>query len=146
MPSLCDVNVLLALCHADHVHHDSALHWLAGVNTPAEVVICRVSQLGLLRLLNTPAVMLGQPRDVKTAWHDYDILLSDQRFAYHDEPPHLDTSLRRIMPAKLISPKLWQDAYLAALAITAGLSFVTFDRGFRQFAGLDLLLLDGEKS
>lgn len=40
------------------------------------------------------------------------------------------------------SPKLWMDAWLAAFAICAGLQLVTFDRGFAQFAGLELLLLD----
>jgi toxin-antitoxin system PIN domain toxin len=141
MPSLCDVNVLLAICHADHVHHDSALQWLADVNAPAGVALCRVSQLGLLRLLNTPAVMLGQPRNVKAAWQDYDTLMTDERFAFMSEPLQLDAALRRIMPPKLVSPRLWQDAYLAAFAIAAGLQFVTFDRGFRQFTDLDLLLL-----
>jgi predicted nucleic acid-binding protein len=41
------------------------------------------------------------------------------------------------------SPKLCMDAYLAAFAITANLSLVTFDAGFRQFeqAGLKRPLL-----
>jgi predicted nucleic acid-binding protein len=33
------------------------------------------------------------------------------------------------------------DAYLAAFAITAGLRLVTTDTAFRQFAGLDHLIL-----
>ena len=142
MPSLCDVNVLLALCHADHVHHDRAHEWLAEVNAPGDVLICRISQLGLLRLLNTPAVMLGEPRDVKTAWQDYDALMMDERFAFASESPQLDAAFRRIMPIKLVSPKVWQDAYLAAFAISADLRFVTFDQAFRQFRDLDLLLLE----
>jgi predicted nucleic acid-binding protein len=40
------------------------------------------------------------------------------------------------------SPKLWMDAWLAALAMGANLQLVTFDRGFTQFDGLNLLLLD----
>ena len=39
------------------------------------------------------------------------------------------------------SPKLWMDAYLAAFAIQANCESVTFDAGFRQFAGLRLELL-----
>ena len=144
MPSLCDVNVLLAICHADHVHHDRALQWLAKVGMPAEVGICRISQLGLLRLLNTPAVMLGQPRDVKAAWQDYDMLMSDERFTFVSEPLQLSAVMRRIMPPGLISPRLWADAYLAAFAIAGGLQFVTFDQGFRQFTNLDLLLLSDD--
>ena len=39
------------------------------------------------------------------------------------------------------SPKLWMDAYLAAFAELSGMRFVTFDKAFRQFPKLDLLLL-----
>ncbi|MCL4504860.1 MAG: PIN domain-containing protein [Chloroflexi bacterium] len=141
MPSLCDINVLLAICHADHSHHDTALHWLDGVEAASGIAVCRVSQIGLLRLLNNPAVMLGQARDVKAAWHDYDIMMSDERFVFVNEPYSLEDTLRRIMRSSLISPRLWQDAYLAAFAIAAGIQFVSFDRGFRQFGNLDLLLL-----
>ncbi|HEY3291027.1 MAG TPA: TA system VapC family ribonuclease toxin [Anaerolineae bacterium] len=141
MPSLFDVNVLLAICHADHVHHSNAMQWLDSIEMRSDIVVCRVSQLGLLRLLNTPAVMLGQSRDVSGAWRDYDKLLYDQRFVFLNEPYQMDAIWRCMMPARLISPKLWQDAYLAAFAIAAGLRFVTFDRGFRQFTNLDLLLL-----
>lgn len=141
MPSLCDVNVLLALCHEDHVHHPRALQWLDTIHTPAEAVICRISQLGLLRLLNTPAVMLGQPCDVVSAWSVYDAVMADERFVFADEPPELEAALRRMMPSRLVSPRLWQDAYLAAFAYSAGLQFITFDVGFRQFPDLDLVVL-----
>jgi uncharacterized protein len=141
MPSLCDVNLLLALCHEDHIHHESALRWLAGVQKVGDAVVCRVSQLGLLRLLNNPAVMLGDPRNVKAAWQVYDTLMSDERFVFRGEPASLETVLRNIMPPTLVSPKLWQDVYQAAFAIAAGFEFVTFDTGFRQFKQLDLLLL-----
>jgi predicted nucleic acid-binding protein len=33
------------------------------------------------------------------------------------------------------------DAYLAAFALSAGCRMVTTDEAFRQFAGLDLLLI-----
>lgn len=41
-----------------------------------------------------------------------------------------------------VSPKLWMDAYLAAFAVTAGLTMVTIDVGFRQFSGLGQIVLD----
>lgn len=40
------------------------------------------------------------------------------------------------------SPKLWQDAYLAAFAVTADLGLITFDHGFSKFTGLRLEILD----
>jgi predicted nucleic acid-binding protein len=39
------------------------------------------------------------------------------------------------------APKRWMDAYLAAFAIAAGQRLVTFDQGFRSYAGLDVLML-----
>jgi predicted nucleic acid-binding protein len=39
------------------------------------------------------------------------------------------------------SRKLWMDAYLAAFALAGGYQMVTTDTAFRQFHGLDLMLL-----
>jgi predicted nucleic acid-binding protein len=39
------------------------------------------------------------------------------------------------------SPKVWNDAFLAALAMTAGFDLVTFDKGFAQYAGLRFTIL-----
>ena len=39
------------------------------------------------------------------------------------------------------SPKVWNDAYLAAFARTAGLTLITFDRGFAQFTDLTAAIL-----
>lgn len=141
MLSLCDANVLLALCHADHVHHGAAMRWLDAVDRRAAVVVCRISQLTLLRLLNTPAVMLGRPRTVRECWRDYDTLMSDERIAFAREPNGIERAVRSLMPGSLVSPKLWQDAYLAAFAVASGFALVTFDAAFRQFREVDLVLL-----
>ncbi len=39
------------------------------------------------------------------------------------------------------SPKVWMDAYLAAFAVAGNYQFVTNDKAFRQFEGLDLVML-----
>jgi predicted nucleic acid-binding protein len=38
------------------------------------------------------------------------------------------------------SPKLWNDAYLAAFALAAQLEVVSFDTGFAQFKGVKCLI------
>jgi len=38
-------------------------------------------------------------------------------------------------------PKVWMDAFLAAFAMTGGYQLVTTDRAFKQFKGLDVLVL-----
>ena len=40
------------------------------------------------------------------------------------------------------SPKLWMDAYLAAFALAGEYRLVTTDAAYRQFKGLDLLVLE----
>jgi predicted nucleic acid-binding protein len=55
MAALPDINVLLPLTYGAHVHHAAAVAWLDTVQEDGELVLCRVSQLGLLRLLNNPA-------------------------------------------------------------------------------------------
>jgi predicted nucleic acid-binding protein len=53
VPALCDVNVLLALVTDHHTLHGLAVRWADTV--PADgAVLCRVAQMGLLRLLNNP--------------------------------------------------------------------------------------------
>ena len=54
MAALPDINVLVALSYGANVHHTSALAWLDAVQKDGDVILCRLSQLGLLRLLNNP--------------------------------------------------------------------------------------------
>ena len=54
MAALPDINVLVALSYGAHVHHAAALAWLDAVQKDGDVILCRLSQLGLLRLLNNP--------------------------------------------------------------------------------------------
>lgn len=141
MPSLCDVNVLLALTYGRHAHHRAAAAWLATIGDAKAVVVCRQTQLGLMRLLSTRAVMGGDALDAAGCWAVLDVLMSDERFAFAPEPLGFESEFRRAMRGASVSPKLWQDAYLAAFAIAGGLTLVTFDSGFKAVEGLELRLL-----
>lgn len=141
MSSLCDVNVLLALVYERHAHHRAAAAWLAPINDVEAVVVCRQTQLGLLRLLSTRAVMVGDVLDAAGCWAVLDVMMSDERFVFSPEPPKLEPVFRHIMSATSVAPKVWQDAYLAAFAIAGGMTLVTFDAGFRGIADLELALL-----
>jgi predicted nucleic acid-binding protein len=68
-------------------------------------------------------------------------MMSDERFAFGSEPPELEPVFRHIMRGVSVSPKVWQDAYLAAFTIAGGLTLVTFDGLFSSVAGLELTLL-----
>ncbi len=136
MASLCDVNFLLALCYERHEHHPIAKANLNAATSAGERVVCRVTQLGLLRLLSNPAVMTESVCMTDEAWQVYDTMMADHRFSYRDEPGGLQAKLRAFTKDFPFSPKLWQDAYLAAFAVSASLDFLTFDQGFKKFAGL----------
>ena len=75
------------------------------------------------------------------AWSVYDRILADERFVFRSEPANLEPLMRRLTQANTPSPKLWQDAFLAAFALASGLHLATFDRGFQQFPDLQLILL-----
>ena len=145
MASLCDVNFLLPLCHEKHEHFQVATARLAATSAVGQFVVCRASQLGLLRLLSNPAAMKDSVCSTDEAWKVYDTLMADDRFTYRDEPAGLQAKLREFTTGFPFSPKLWQDAYLAAFAANAGLGMVTFDQGFNKFSGLrpEILLPPG---
>jgi len=138
---LCDISVLLPLCSDRHVHHQAACAWVEEVKKRHEIMVCRVTQLGLLRLLNSPAVMKEDALPTAECWRVYETLMGDERFVFRPEPADLEKALKSATLPYSFAPKLWQDAYLAAFAISAGLQLVTFDRGFRGFRGLDCLVL-----
>jgi toxin-antitoxin system PIN domain toxin len=140
MAGLCDVNCLLALCYDRHVHHSAALSWLEQQDE-LSVVVCRSTQLALLRLLTNANVMIEDVCNLKQAWKNYDTMMEDERFDFYAEPMDLEQHFRRYTASGRVSPKLWQDAYLAAFARASKLRLVTFDGGFQQFEGLHLTLL-----
>ena len=143
MPSLCDINLLLAICYDRHEHHPAAREWLERQEENT-IAICRITQLGLLRLLSNSSVMLENVCTLAQAWVVYDTTLSDERFEFLAEPDGLEQFLRHYTSTGQVSPKRWQDAYLAAFARAAKLHLATFDRGFKNYEGFRLTLLSGE--
>jgi toxin-antitoxin system PIN domain toxin len=141
MHAIADVSWLLPLCYGNHEHHESALRWLEQLPDGSPVAICRLAQMGLLRLLSNPAVMGVDVCGTDAAWKINDRLLGDPRFAFAEEPRGLETVLRSLTKGFPYSPKLWQDAYLAAFAVASDLPLVTFDRGFQKFRSLKSIIL-----
>jgi toxin-antitoxin system PIN domain toxin len=123
---LVDVGVWLAAVWGRHVHYPVASRWLNGqVN---DLVFCRVTQIGLLRLLSNPAIMGDDAVDRSQAWWLFDQLWSDERVLWADEPDQLDAVWRAISARDDKSHKLWTDDYLAAFAQAGDLTLATLDR------------------
>ena len=140
MRILTDVNILLALVYDENEHHHHATQWLKSVVND-RIIVCRTTQSALLRLLTLSSLMQANVLTMGEAWGVYDRLMSDGRFVFASEPENLEDIWRALCPAKMIAPKKWMDAYLAAFAIAVGAQLVTLDRGFRDFPGLNLHLL-----
>jgi toxin-antitoxin system PIN domain toxin len=145
--NLCDSNVWLALALSEHVHHAAAEDWFETVLKPGEIHFCRATQQAFLRLLSNSAVLApygNPPLTNRQAWDAYSALLADYRIELRaGEPPGLEAQWTSFALRASASPKLWMDAYLAAFALTAGYRMVTTDVAFRQFRGLDVLVLGG---
>ena len=62
--------------------------------------------------------------------------ISDPKVAFIDEPGGTEARWRSLTQATTLTPKVWNDAYLAAFAELAGLEVVTFDKGFSKFTNV----------
>ena len=138
---LLDINVWLGLAFQRHTNHVSAVAWFR-TKRSALCCFCRATQSGFLRLASSPAAMKTAAVTLKGAWNAYDALLADPNIGYADEPDGVEPIWRAFTQRANRSPKLWNDAYLAAFAIAAGgYEVVTFDGGFSQFPGLTCTIL-----
>lgn len=143
--NLCDANVWLALALSKHVHQRVAREWFEHVADVDAILFCRATQQTFLQLLTNAAVLApygNPPLSNREAWAAYEAFLADDRVTLRsDEPGGLTARWQAFAVRDGASPKLWMDAYLAAFAMAAGCRLVTTDAGFRQFPGLDLVLL-----
>lgn len=141
---LADSNVWLALALSKHEFHAATVSWLADCKPPETAAFCRSTQQSFLRLLTTTAVLAPYglpPLTNKAAWQMYEGFLGDERILWAPEPVGVETRWNKLAAKSQASPKLWMEAYLAAFAMAGGYQLVTTDNAFRQFKGLDLLLL-----
>jgi toxin-antitoxin system PIN domain toxin len=123
MRALLDVNVLIALLDAGHVHHAQAMSWL-GDNINKGWASCPLTQNGCIRVMsqaaypNTrpPAAIAKRLREAtQTSAHEF----------WADDISLLDASLFDWQ--ELLHSRQLTDAYLLALAMKHGGVFVTFD-------------------
>ena len=112
------------------MHSDAAWAWFSR-QEDNRFCFCRFTQLGLLRLLATSAVMGKDVRTIGEAWKVYDRWLEDSRVGLRQEAFELDVAFRAATRSvsRLSSPKALGDCYLLAVSQVADATLVTFDRG-----------------
>lgn len=144
MRRLVDTSVWLALAIDTHEFHAAAVEWLNGLSSTEPIVFCRSTQQSFMRLLTTSYVFRPHvlpPLTNRESWDAYELWAARDNVSFAEEPPNLEVEWRALSSRPTSSPKLWMDSYLAAFAIAGGYQLVTLDAGFRQFAGLDLVVL-----
>jgi toxin-antitoxin system PIN domain toxin len=122
--SLLDVNVLIALLDAAHVHHRLASDWFAA-NIGQGWASCPLTQNGCLRILSQPRYPNAVPL-AEAALRLGDALRHASHQFWPDELSLLDagtTSWERLLSGLQLT-----DSYLLALAVKRGGRLVTFDR------------------
>jgi toxin-antitoxin system PIN domain toxin len=134
-----DANLWLALLWQRHIHSKRANQWFEEAATE-QFFFCRFTQITVLRLLTTAAIMGPDVRTMSQAWALWDRIWGDNRICFLAEPEALEDEFRLRSKMKSWSPKVWADAYLLAFAASAGLRLVTFDRALKT-RGVDVLIL-----
>ncbi len=121
MTYLLDVNVLVALFDAAHVHHDAAHRWFGAIGKESWAT-CPITENGLVRVLSNPS------------YPTVSASVSERLCAFCSQPGHVfwsaDVSLRddtRFDLSRLRGHKQITDLYLAALAARQGGKLATFD-------------------
>jgi hypothetical protein len=141
MSYLADVNLWLALAFESHVHHASASLWFDGLASDEVCLFCRFTQIGFLRLATNPKAFGEEAVGLSDAWRLYDMFRADPRVKFADEPTGIEVAWREFTARQSFSPKVWNDAYLAAFVQATGMQFVTFDQGFSQYADVACKIL-----
>jgi predicted nucleic acid-binding protein len=112
------------------MHSEAAWAWFSEQQNHS-FLFCRFTQLGLMRLLATSAIMGEDALSIGETWKVYDRWLEDPRIATRQEPFDFETAFRAATRRFLrsSSPKALGDCYLLAFGQATGATLVTFDRG-----------------
>jgi predicted nucleic acid-binding protein len=102
-----------------------------------DLLFCRSTEMGLLRLITQQKVMNLYSRQALTNAEASSFLAQvyqDPAVGGVDEPSTTRSLWLKTASTQWASPNVWIDGYLAALAISLGAEMVTFDQGFKSYA------------
>lgn len=123
MRALLDVNVLIALLDAQHLHHDAAGRWLAE-NIGHGWATCPITENGCVRIMAQPGYPNSLPASI-VAERLREATATDHHRFWPDDVSLLDPRVADW--EQVIGHKQITDAYLLALAVKRNGRFVTFD-------------------
>lgn len=110
MNYLLDVNALIALAHASHVHHGRALAWFRSLPTSGTTLgTCALTELGFVRV----SVQTGLQTDVASARQALAALKTSSRVKFELLADSLGAET---LPAFARTPNRLTDGHLLVLA------------------------------
>ena len=122
--ALLDVNVLIALLDAAHVHHDMAMDWLER-DLAHGWASCPITQAGCIRIMCQPAYP-GAFKAAEVAQRLKEAAATEHHAFWPDD---VDLLAEQTLDwRRLLGHRQVTDAYLLALATGHDGRFVTFDR------------------
>lgn len=130
MSALLDINCLIALFDAAHVHHRRAHQWLIA-NRADGWATCPLTQNGVMRILSQPNYPSGLQITEVARRLAQATAASDHEF-WPDDLPISDA--KYFDHAKIRGAKALTDIYLLALAVRRDGHLVTFDHGIATAA------------
>jgi toxin-antitoxin system PIN domain toxin len=124
MIALLDINTLIALFDAAHVHHETAHAWMTR-NRTLGWATCPITQNGCVRVMSQSSYPGHLP--VAEIARRFAIAMAVPEHTFWSDSISLcDTS--RFEPTRILTPRTLTDIYLLGLARENGGRLVTFDR------------------
>lgn len=124
--ALLDVNLLVALFDADHVHHELAHDWFDD-NRTGGWATCPVTEIGFVRVLANPAYGSAVSDAAALVERLRKFCASGHHQFWGDSVSLRDQKI--FNPSFVVGYRQLTDVYLLGLARKMGGRLVTFDRG-----------------
>lgn len=134
--NLLDVNVLVYSYRQDSSQHEAYRSWLQSlVNGPQPFALAEQALEGFLRITTHPRIFETPSRLTEVLDFVERLRSSPGCRIVHPSPGHWDLFVKLCRQAD-VRGNLIPDAWLAALAIESGCTWITTDRDFARFPGL----------
>jgi len=132
-----DVNVLVNAFRPDAEHHSICHSWLdTTINAPSQFGLASNALSGFLRIVTHPKVFV-QPSPLEEALDYCDLLLGVEHSVVLNPGSRHWAIFSGLCNQASVRGNLVPDAWFAALAIEHGCEWVTLDRDFARFPGLN---------
>jgi toxin-antitoxin system PIN domain toxin len=131
MAHLLDVNVMVALFDADHIHHGAAHAWFGSARESGWAT-CPLTENGLVRVLSNPAYPGRRTTVADAVERLRRFTLSGNHTRWPDDISILGPDY--VVPDQLTGHREVTDTYLLALAVSHGGTLATFDQSVRTGA------------